>query len=225
FIKENTEKLAQSVDKAYTQHGKKRNPENVRFLVKTNPFIVETIIEIINHYKIDLVVMGTQGAAGLKKVIFGSNTANLIKQVKCDVLAIPKEADYRKPIRRIAMASTLHHVEDELKRAMLFAKFFDATIDVVHVYPVFPDGIDLEKLDNHAFLERLQNIYPKVNLYFMRTNGDNETEVGLAEFLRVYKPDMLIMHPRTKDFWENLLDGSVSNLFVSNTKIPLITLK
>lgn len=44
---------------------------------------------------IDLIVMGTRGASGMMELFFGSNTADVIEQVRvCPVLAVPSKARY-----------------------------------------------------------------------------------------------------------------------------------
>ena len=45
----------------------------------------------------DLIVMGTKGASGLKEVLFGSNTVHVIKNAKCPVLAVPSEFVFESP--------------------------------------------------------------------------------------------------------------------------------
>ena len=56
------------------------------------------IVKLRNHVplrtkeKIDLVLMGTQGESNASNRVFGSETARIISQGKCPVLAVPKEA-------------------------------------------------------------------------------------------------------------------------------------
>jgi nucleotide-binding universal stress UspA family protein len=51
----------------------------------------------------DLVVMGTQGASGLKEVLVGSNTAAVIKHCGVPVLAVPENAKY-KGVKNVVIA-------------------------------------------------------------------------------------------------------------------------
>ena len=62
---------------------------------------VSTIIRAAKKLKVSLIVMGTQGASGLKEVFIGSTTNGVIKGSKIPVLAIPAGFEYR-PLKTIA---------------------------------------------------------------------------------------------------------------------------
>src|SRR5680860_732385 len=55
--------------------------------------IANAIVSTAQDLPYDLIVMGTQGASGIQKALFGSNTASVIKNSKVPVLAIPSKAD------------------------------------------------------------------------------------------------------------------------------------
>ena len=65
----------------------------------------------------DLIVMGTKGASGLKKIFIGSNTVNVIADIRLPVLVIPEVArfDYflSKGRNRIVLATDLEELENE----------------------------------------------------------------------------------------------------------------
>ena len=46
-------------------------------------FFIESIRKHVEEKNIDCIVMGTKGASGLKKIIAGSNTGDVITKVKC----------------------------------------------------------------------------------------------------------------------------------------------
>ncbi|NNE76243.1 MAG: universal stress protein, partial [Pricia sp.] len=54
--------------------------------------ILNTIRKQVDDKNIDLIVMGTKGASGLKKAIIGSNTGDVITKVACNVLVVPDRA-------------------------------------------------------------------------------------------------------------------------------------
>jgi len=56
--------------------------------------IAETICDLINEERIDVVVCGTHGAHGLEKVILGSVAEEIFRSVRCPVLTVgPKVKD------------------------------------------------------------------------------------------------------------------------------------
>ena len=50
---------------------------------------IDSIDQVSEKNQIDLIIMGTKGASGLQKVIFGSNTVRVMQRCKAPVLAIP----------------------------------------------------------------------------------------------------------------------------------------
>ena len=56
--------------------------------------LIPTLKKIIVVQQPDLIVMGTKGASGLKKILIGSNTVNVIANTKVPVLVIPAVARF-----------------------------------------------------------------------------------------------------------------------------------
>jgi len=55
---------------------------------------ITTLKKIITVQHPDIIVMGTKGASGLKKILIGSNTVNVIANTKVPVLVIPEVARF-----------------------------------------------------------------------------------------------------------------------------------
>ena len=79
--------------------------------------LIPTLKKIISVQQPDLIVMGTKGASGLKKILIGSNTVNLIANTKVPVLVIPEVARFdsflMKGKNRIVLATDLDFLENE----------------------------------------------------------------------------------------------------------------
>ncbi|OOG76755.1 universal stress protein [Algoriphagus sp. A40] len=71
----------------------------------------------------DLIVMGTKGASGLKKIFIGSNTVKVISHTKVPVLIIPETARFEEFNRtgknRVVFATDLEEVGNEASFDML----------------------------------------------------------------------------------------------------------
>ena len=79
--------------------------------------LITTLKKIIAVQQPDLIVMGTKGASGLKKILIGSNTVNVIANTKVPVLVIPEVARFenflKKGKNRIVLATDLDLLENE----------------------------------------------------------------------------------------------------------------
>src|SRR5215203_3256809 len=90
--------------------------------------LIPTLKKIIAVQQPDLIVMGTKGASGLKRILIGSNTVNVIASTKVPVLVIPEVARFENFLRKekstVVLATdldTLEHDEalDVLKKIAL----------------------------------------------------------------------------------------------------------
>ena len=79
--------------------------------------LVTALKKIIKIHQPELMVMGTKGASGLKKLLIGSNTVNVISKTRVPVLVIPEVARFKdflkKGKNRIVLATDLDALENE----------------------------------------------------------------------------------------------------------------
>jgi len=84
------------------------------------------IIQISSDRKTDLVIMGTQGASGLREVLVGSITAAVMEDTTCPVLAIPEKAEFSE-LRKIVFATNFADKDFENVAYVIdLARKFDA---------------------------------------------------------------------------------------------------
>lgn len=207
--------------------GVKSSPKReIFYVVRLSPLVPESIAETAKQYKADFIIMGTTGASGLKKVLFGSNASNTIQNSEIPVIAVPASYQGGK-IEEIALATDLVNVESKISKVIDFAKLFEAKLQLVHVYPNYPEMIKLDTFPNRKFIRELREklSYQNMELFFMHTNAENDVHKGLKEFVRVYKPDMMVMFTHKRSFWDRIFDGSRTEEMVYTTQVPLLAIK
>lgn len=78
---------------------------------------VSTLEKVIAVQRPDLVVMGTKGASGLKRILIGSNTVNVLAKTRIPVLVIPEVARFENfsnaGKNRIVLATDLDELNNE----------------------------------------------------------------------------------------------------------------
>jgi nucleotide-binding universal stress UspA family protein len=82
-VKEFLDKAKQKVDKAKIQ---------CETIVRMGGKPHELILEEARQREVDLIVMGTQGRSGLKRVLLGSVAQSVIGNAPCPVLVVPNAA-------------------------------------------------------------------------------------------------------------------------------------
>ncbi len=90
----------------------------------------------------DLVVMGTKGATGLKRILMGSNTVKVLAHIKTPVLVVPHMARFeefnRKGKNRVILATDLEEVEKEETwdiLAEITSLMIEPRLRILHVRP------------------------------------------------------------------------------------------
>ena len=178
----------------------------------------ETIKREAKKLRSGLIVMGTHGATGLKKVVMGSNTNGVISSSRIPVLAIPEHAEF-KGFRNIVYASDLRNVEKELKQLMPYVKEFDSTVHLIHIVSSGKSVPDTE--------EKIERIIEKTgydNVVVM-VLADLSVEAGIEQYLNNSKADLLAMFTHDLNFYEKLFERSITRRMAFHSRIPLLAFK
>lgn len=183
-------------------------------------YFIEEVKEQIAEERNDLIVLGTEGATGLKKIM-GSNAYALMDECTCPVLAIPPVAAFKK-IQNIVFACNLF---SEVKAAPLnllrtFSAAFGAKVTVVHVQEDLTVGAAPQK----KIMARLGAQLEGVDYSFEVLEGE-DADKSLRLYLDSRKADLLFMMPRHQNMLDRLISGSVTKEMAFRAKLPILTLK
>ncbi len=218
--------LKEDTEKALKNSGRELRNKDILYSLKDAFSLEEGLLEAVKEFQVDLIVMGTLGASGLAKLFLGTNTANVIDKADVPTIAVP--AGYQiAPITKIAYASDLKNVTNEVGELVTFAKLFGATIEIFHVYPSFPQWVEPTQENLEELSKSLHAAYPgqKFTIHVVQTYKENDTVYGIKKFVDSYKPDMLAMFTVKRSFWDKLFEPSRTEEVAFNTNIPLLTLK
>ena len=116
-------------------------------------FFTDYIKQEVIDKKIDLIIMGTKGASGIKAVSLGSNTGNVITKVPCAVLAVPENAKYSDP-KEIGFPTDflLGYDATVMKKIKELVLMHNSAIRFLYVASK-GNGLSLEQLKNREFLK------------------------------------------------------------------------
>jgi nucleotide-binding universal stress UspA family protein len=185
--------------------------------VKTG-FAQNAILETAKEENIDLVVLGNKGNENLKNIFTASVAAEVIRQVSCPVLIVPRKAVFR-PLRTILFATDLRGENfEDIAMVVQVARIFEARIIFLHVQT----GKDKKKSTmGEGLKEQLFLRLPYKNISFETVDHPN-VEEGIRLFARETQADMLVLgyHPQT--FWKNLFSAEASKAASLPLPIPLL---
>ena len=132
----------------------------------------ETVDEIIKtavEKKTDIIIMGTRGAGGLKKIFFGSNTASVIEKSELPVLAVPEKASFT-PANKIVFATDFYDSDlESLRQLSSIASAFNGEIIIIHIVDS-DEKIESEHdlIQWFSGLVRKETSYPKISCRIFR---------------------------------------------------------
>lgn len=182
--------------------------------------LVDAVNDWVEKENIDVVVMGTKGQTADKKMTFGSNTLQVIKYVKCPVLAVPEASKLENP-KNIVFATDflLPYKRRELKLLSNLAKRFAARIHFLHISNF--SQLSLRQQDNKAFLEAMLS---ENHLAFHQTEEKDITK-AVNKFIEEKEMDMLVMVNTRHSYLENILYQSTIEKIGLNIEIPFLVLQ
>jgi len=181
--------------------------------------VVEEIIKEATDSKADMIVMGTKGARGIKKILFGSNTASVIENATCPVLAVPKGAAIALP-KRIVFATNYHDSDMiTLKSLTSLVKTLDAELMIVHVSKDKPKS-ERDLIDQFSKAVAVETGFQRPFYYVMQ---HTDVKKGLDLFVDSASADLLALSTRKRSVFEKLFDSSITRQMTYQLKIPLLT--
>lgn len=180
----------------------------------------DSFAESIDNYAVknnfDMIVMGTKGASGLKKVIIGSHAASMIDHSRVPVLVIPEKVGF-KQLKKIVYASTLYEWEQEIRTIATLAAIYKATLHVIHISP----ASSKTKIDKNLLPEMIKTAgYQKI--IYKDVHDDNISQ-AIDDYILANDADMLAMFTHKLDNYEKLFGRSVTRQLAFHAHVPLLT--
>jgi len=183
-------------------------------------FAVDEINMYAANHKVDLIIMGMQGAGYLTEKLIGSSTTSLIHQSTSPVLVIDKQVKYR-DIKRIAFACDYAEIENNtiLASMIKFAKIFKSHIYVLNIVSDLESFVE-PKIEAAEF-DKLEDALDKVDHTFYYLNNEDVVE-GVNHFVKEKDMDMVVMMPHKHSILENIFQASSTKRMAFHSKIPLL---
>lgn len=180
-----------------------------------------TISKFIEEKKIDLVVMGTKGASGLKEFFVGSNTEKIVRRSPVPVISIKKSVK-ASSIKNIVFPSTLHEDEEGLTmRVKALQNFFKAKLNIIYVNT--PSNFRTDVTTRKMMKDYAERFMLKD--YTLNIFNDLNEELGVAHFVNEIKGDMVAMSTHGRKGLNHLMSGSIAEDMVNHLELPIWTWK
>ncbi len=180
----------------------------------------DEIVAATADKKTDLVIMGTQGASGLREVLIGSITAAVMEDTECPVLAIPENASFKGIHKMVFATNYAENDFENIENVIDMARKFDAEVILLHI-----SNGDLDTAYEFAAIEtfkeriREDSKYEKVNFKLLESRDVID---GLSFYLDEVRADMLAMSMHHRTFFQKIFNRSKTKRMAFHTHIPLL---
>jgi nucleotide-binding universal stress UspA family protein len=176
---------------------------------------IDATKQTMESKKINLIVMGTNGATGAKEVIFGSNTINVIRKINCTTLIIPETSTYVAPKEILLALDPFDTLNGKAIRN--FFNFFNHHNLKLHVLRIHPDNDGIEDEDKSNLTH-----YMKSETYTYDIIYDVPMEHAVDTYLQTKKIDILSLFVQEETLLERLFIGSPTTKINKEARFPLL---
>ncbi|MBL1231111.1 MAG: universal stress protein [Flavobacteriales bacterium] len=182
--------------------------------------LVEIIDTFVDKHPIDLIVMGAKGMSAVEKIVFGSNTYAVIKEVDCPALVIPDKVSYSSP-------STISIATDfkEIKKKNIFATLQPLVKDFKPEITLFNVTEEMKSIgaDEKQMAQSITNILDVADI---KTSYFKHEDViyGTKEYVKQHNTSLMVLVNKKRNFFEDLFHISFTKQISFHAEIPLLIL-
>lgn len=209
-------------------------------------FAASGILDYAQEQDIDLVVMGTRGQTGLRRVVMGSVAEAVVRRASCPVLTVrergeetglaPRAGRVKRLLAPVDFSEASRH---SLLYARELAETYGARVDLLHVTSHAdlragargaPEGEDVVCEASKASRREREEIH----LASMAEGAGLEAAVrvvysyphgGILDFARDYDTDLIVIGTHGRSGLERALMGSVAERVIRGAPCPVFTVK
>ncbi len=158
--------------------------------------------------------MGTKGASGIERVLFGSNTLTTIRHLTWPVICVPPGKNFGEGIKKIGFACDFRNIVETTPAATIksIVKEFGAELHVLNV-DYTPDTPEQSAL-LHTLLEEVKPEY-----HFIE---HKDIEDGINEFAEKNNLDMIITIPKKHKLLDGIFKPSSTRQLVYQSHVPVM---
>jgi nucleotide-binding universal stress UspA family protein len=207
-LRDNAEKLFKKITDKYAAEG-------VKVVVKIQfGSVCRMIQDYITEESIDFVIMGSNGASGVREIFIGSNAEKI---VRCSPVPVLVTKEYFKgPVNNIVFPNTFdtEDQEDLIMKVKALQNFFHAHLHLVWI------NTPLNFTSDTITYKRLQDFAKRFMLkgYTISVFNHTDEERGILEFSKLIKGDLIAMGTHGRKGISHLLNGSLAEDVVNHNK-------
>ena len=196
----------------------------------------EVIVDTARGKKADLIALGTYGRRGLKRLLMGSVTSQVILNATCDVLVVKKPCigctgSYRSLL--VPFDGSISS-EKALLRAAALAKTDGAEISVLYVIPRYEEMMDFFKTETikkslYQEAEKIvggaKKLASGLGLSIKAVVQEGRAGDKIVEIADTMKHDLIVVGTHGWSGMDKAIMGSTAERVIANASCPILIVK
>ena len=181
--------------------------------------LIDSINQTSKIRNIDLIIMGTKGASGLKKVLFGSNTVHVMQRCHVPVLAIPDNYKFT-GLSKVAF-STNHlspNTLEDLGPLKELFMLYDFDLDILHL--IEEDNAYYKVFNNESFFKANFN---NVKHQYFTTNSETILD-AVQNYIAENNIEMLAIMNKKHAFLQRLFKNYLVKTIAFKVEVPFLVM-
>lgn len=178
---------------------------------------LDSINQNIEHYNIELIVMGSNGASNAAESIFGSNTLKVIRNIDMPTLVIPEGYKFT-PLKDILLPLDSYDPSDGnlFKRFLNFSKPHKSTLHILRITEskTAPD-------ENLQEYENLKQIITE-NHFEYHYIKNVPLHFSVSNYIQTHNVDLMVLFEQTESFFNRFFFGSATTRLSHDLETPLL---
>lgn len=176
--------------------------------------------QLVDKFDIDLVVMGSEGADGLKEMFLGSNAQKVSNVVDVPVLIIKHPiGDFY--LKDVVFASDFNEdAKQPFTDLIRLLQNFGSTLHLLYIASVKEFVVQEETLEKMRQFEKLCWALPCQ----IHGKADQSVELGVQHYMTNSRADLLCVVHHQKGPFEKIFRGSVSGKLINHLECPVLSL-
>lgn len=181
--------------------------------------LVDRAEQLVEKYDVDFVVMGSEGADGLKEWLYGSNAQKISTRVNVPCMVIKHEVE-ELSLKKVVFASEFG---EDAKKPFLelidFLQIFGSTIHLLYIASIKEFVVQEETLEKMRKFEKMCWKLPCE----IHGQADQTIEMGIQNYMVNSQADMLAVVNHQKGPFQKLVAGSISEKLINHMEGPVMS--
>lgn len=175
--------------------------------------------QLVKDYDIELIIMGTNGATGLKEVFIGSQTMHVIKNAKVPVIGVPQGYRFKQP-KEILFTTDYQTNENHIGMELLEDICNKNISRLIFLNAYEGSSLTQQQVANMESLD----VFFKRDAHLTQIAKGMDVLEAMEDFQSRHGIDLLVLVHNKHNFFENLLFKPVVKKVVHHSDVPFFIL-